>query len=90
MISNQAQSGPRIDFLDGGGGHETPWLIRTVAFLCEDLRQRALIFKSTQGSWLKLLRAEAKGTLLYKLYESRREEERASEISEFLFFSQVL
>lgn len=50
MISNQAQSGPRIGFLDGKGKKKkvrNTLVNQNSGFLCEDLRQRALIFKST-------------------------------------------
>lgn len=49
MISNQAQSGPRIGFLDGKGKKKVRNTLvnQNSGFLCEDLRQRALIFKST-------------------------------------------
>lgn len=92
MISNQTQSQPRVGFLDGikkKKKKERPWntlVSQNSGFLCEALRWSSLIFKSTQGSWLKLLRAETEGPLLHKLLESLREEERASETSELFFF----
>lgn len=52
MISNQAQSWAkdRLSRWKRGGGARNTLVNQNSGFLCEDLRQRGLIFKSTQGS----------------------------------------